>query len=127
MSLSSNLNGGGYLGWMLTKKAAVGIDFLEVDLYPSAAFVSDVYAVGVRYWVLPRVWVAGGVGQAELSGGGAYDAKPGLGFLTGIGLEVVQRQKFAFGLEAKFSTASIGGFRHNNAAACVGLSVFNLF
>lgn len=51
-------------------RVAVGIDFVSVDLYPQAAFVSETYAAAVRYWAAPRVWIAAGVGQGEVSGAG---------------------------------------------------------
>ena len=115
-----------HIGGMITEKLALVMEFSEVGRTADSDAFSSVLAPALQYWVSPRIWIKGGVGASHRSSGGvAYNgSKAGLAFLGGIGVDIVQKGRFAIDLQAGFTTANVEGVRANNFMALVG---FNLY
>ncbi len=117
-----------HLGGMLTEKLALVGDSSGASKEEGGVTLQSVVAgPALQYWLSPRVWVKGGVGAGVLTayGGGVNEVSdPGLGFLGGIGVEVLQKKRFAIDLQARFTTAKIEGERTNNVFALVGFNFY---
>ena len=117
-----------HLGGMLTDKMALVWDSSGVVREENGVTVSSaVAAPAVQYWVSPRVWVKGGVGAGRLVASVnnvTSSSEWGLGFLGGLGVELVQKKRFAIDLQARFTTAKIEGERINNVFALVGFNFY---
>jgi hypothetical protein len=117
-----------HLGGMLTEKVALVFDGSGVGKDENSTQITSVLAsAALQYWVSPKVWVKGGIGSGQLgvSGNGLNETSDGgLGFLGAIGVEVVQKQRFAIDLQARFTTAKIEGDRTNNLSALVGFNFY---
>lgn len=117
-----------HVGGMLTEKVALVLDSSGVTRDEDGATLSSVVAgPAIQYWVSPRVWIKGGVGAGFLQA--TYDkisvtSDAGLGFMGGIGVDVLQKQKFAIDLQARFTTASIEGERNNSFFGLVGFNFY---
>jgi hypothetical protein len=77
--------------------------------------------------VSKRVWIKGGVGGGVLQARVdkiSVTSDVGLAFIGGIGVDLLQKQKFAIDLQARFTTASIEGDRYNNFFALVGFNFY---
>jgi len=114
-----------HLGGMLTEKVALvlGLSVVSTD---DNDLTSSVASAAVQYFVSPKVWVKGGIASVllEVNGKGSYASNTGGGFQGGLGVEVVQKKRFAIDLQVRFTTAKIEGERTNNVMALLG---FNLY
>jgi hypothetical protein len=120
---ASGFAGGLTLGWGLTKKVAIVLDWSEVS--PGTLFASDIYSVSGQYWPGSRFWVRGGIGAAWLQDGYGWSSRTyGLGILTAAGVEVVRRERLVIDLQGRFMSAKIAGLRHNDTSAVVGITVY---
>lgn len=120
---ASGLAGGLTIGWGLTEKVAIVLDWSEVS--PGTLFASDIYSVSGQYWPGSRLWIKGGVGTAWLQDGYGWSNRTyGLGILTAAGVELVRRERLVIDLQGRFTSAKIAGFRHTDISAVVG---FNLY
>jgi hypothetical protein len=117
-----------HLGGMLTDKMALVFDGSGVSREEDGVTLTSVVAgAALQYWVSPRVWVKGGIGSGQVRASGNdidVSSERGLGFLGGIGVEVVQKKRFAIDLQARFTTAKIEGERTNNVFALVGFNFY---
>ena len=115
-----------HIGGMITEKLALVMDYSEVSRTTDSDAFSSVAGPALQYWVSPRVWVEGGVGGSHRSSGQSLyrGSKAGLAFLAGVGVDVVQKGRFAIDLQARFTTARVEGVRANNFMALVGLNLY---
>ena len=117
-----------HMGAMLTEKVAlVGESAVVSREEEGVSLGSLVAGPAVQYWVSPRVWVKGGVGVGYLQA--SIDkisviSDPGLAFFGGLGVDLLQKQKFAIDLQARFTTASIEGERNNSFFGLVGFNFY---
>lgn len=117
-----------HVGGMLTEKVALVLDSSGVSRSEDGGTLSSVVAgPAVQFWASPRVWVKGGVGGGFLQA--SYDnvtvtSDAGLGFMGGVGVEVLQKKKFAIDLQVRFTTAKIEGDRYNNVFGLVGFNFY---
>jgi hypothetical protein len=107
----------GHVGWGFNK--SLGLVF---DLYVLTAQEGDLSitqglgTIGVRYWIVPILWVQAGVGGAEASY--KYTGIPGFtiadhtenaaGFTAAAGFEVLKAKRFALDVEARFGYGVYG-------------------
>ena len=117
-----------HVGGMLTEKIALVLDSSGVTRDEDGATLSSVVAgPAVQFFVSPRVWIKGGVGGGLLQA--SYEnvsvtSDAGLGFMGGLGVEVLQKKKFAIDLQFRFTTASIEGERNNSFFGLVGFNFY---
>jgi hypothetical protein len=104
---------GGYgytvrVGFGLTPDLIVffGIDGIGLS-EPTFDLSQTNYVVGAQYFVIPRLYLRGGIGIASVSEDGR-DTATGQAFLGGLGVELAQGESTAFAIEY---TASAGRFR----------------
>jgi Outer membrane protein beta-barrel domain len=125
---TSGFAGQFHLGGMLTDKLALVVDGSGVSREEDGATLTSlVSGVAVQYFVSPRVWVKGGVGAGWLQASIdriSVTSDPGLAFLGGLGVEVLQKEKFAIDLQFRFTTASIEGERNNSFFGVVGFNFY---
>jgi hypothetical protein len=117
-----------HIGGMLTEKVALVLDGSGITRdEDGATLTSGVSAAAVQYFVSKRVWIKGGVGGGVLQARVdkiSVTSDVGLAFIGGIGVDLLQKQKFAIDLQARFTTASIEGDRYNNFFALVGFNFY---
>lgn len=117
-----------HIGGMLTEKVALVLDGSGVSRdEDGATLMSGVTGAAVQYFVSPRLWVKGGVGAGWLQASIdniSVTSDPGLAFLGGLGVEVLQKEKFAIDLQFRFTTASIEGERNNSFFGLVGFNFY---
>ena len=113
-----------HFGWMVTDRTAILMDLwtvIEGEDLPAyhgefttelESTQSAIVSLGVRHWVLPRLWVLGGVGSWVLgaaerrcvAGAGcvsqSYRADEGIGWRLGAGYEVTYSRHFALDVQA---------------------------
>ena len=91
-----------HIGGMLTEKVALVLDGSGITRdEDGGTLTSAVSAAAVQYFVSPRVWIKGGVGVGVLQA--SFDklsvtSDPGLGFMGGVGVDLLQKQKFTIEL-----------------------------
>jgi hypothetical protein len=103
----------------------VGIDGTGVS-QPDYDINQTNYLIGVQYFVVPRLYLRGGLGIAGLSddsdlGGGSA---AGQAFLAGLGVELVQGDSLAFALEVSSSVARFRSGAYFSNALSFSLSFF---
>jgi len=117
-----------HLGGMVNEKLALVWDSSGVVREEDGVTLSSAVAgPAVQYWVSPRVWVKGGVGAGRLVAAVnnvTSSSDWGLGFMGGLGVEALQKKKFAIDLQFRFTTASIEGERTNNFFGLVGFNFY---
>jgi len=125
---TSGFAGQFHIGGMLTEKVALVLDGSGITREEDGAtLTSGVSVAAVQYFVSPRVWIKGGVGAGILQASVeklSVTSDPGLAFAGGIGVDLLQKQKFTIDLQARFTTASIEGDRYNNFFALVGFNFY---
>lgn len=101
-----------HVGSMVGARAAVGVDLWAMAHTEDDFTLTHVIAtVGMRYWLLPRLWIRGGVGLAQ--GRWRFDARvieledetehvPAI--MGAIGLELVVGRRFAMDLQLRGGT-----------------------
>ncbi|MBX7187127.1 MAG: outer membrane beta-barrel protein [Vicinamibacteria bacterium] len=117
-----------HVGGMLTEKVALVLDSSGISRSEDGGTLSSVVAgPAVQFWHSPRVWVKGGVGGGFLQA--SYDkvtvtSDAGLGFMGGLGVDVLQKKKFTIDLQFRVTTAKIEGDRYNNVFGLVGFNFY---
>jgi hypothetical protein len=100
------------LGFGLTPDFIVyiGIDGTGVS-HPEYDINQTNYLLGLQYFVIPRLYVRGGVGIAGMSDDSDFlgGSAAGQAFMAGVGIELVQGDSLAFALEV---TSSLARFRY---------------
>ncbi|MEM9489920.1 MAG: outer membrane beta-barrel protein [Myxococcota bacterium] len=92
---------------------------------------------GVQYWVLPRLWVKGGLGIAQgfltVSVGNieaSDESEAGLGLMAAVGYEVLTTRRFAMDAQLHLGTGLYGDtddgtdFEANNISVGLGFTWF---
>jgi hypothetical protein len=84
--------------------------------------------VAVQYWLLPQLWIKGGLGFAHLEfdyadGGPADPIDNGTAFLAAIGYEVMSAPHFAVDLQARLLEGEYDGISDHITAFNVGLGL----
>lgn len=117
-----------HLGGMINEKLALVWDSSGVVREEEGVTLSSaVVGPAAQYWVSPRVWVKGGVGAGRLVAAVSNvttSSDWGLGFMGGLGVEALQKKKFAIDLQFRFTTAKIEGERTNNFFGLVGFNFY---
>lgn len=101
-----------HVGSMVGARAAVGIDLWAMaHTEDQFTLTHTIVTVGMRYWLLPRLWIQGGVGLAQ--GAWRYDARvieledqteyvPAI--MGAVGYELVIGRGFAMDLQLRGGT-----------------------
>jgi hypothetical protein len=117
-----------HLGGMINQKLALVWDGSGVVREEDGVTLSSAVAgPAAQYWVSPRVWIKGGVGAGRLVAAVnnvTTSSDWGLGFMGGLGVEALQKKKFAIDLQFRFTTAKIEGERTNNFFGLVGFNFY---
>ncbi len=120
--------GGFHFGGMVTERLAIVLDASFVSKEGDGLEVTSVVGgPAIQYWLWPRVWVKGGVGSGQVwtDGDGFFvTSENGLGLIGGIGVEVLQKQKFTIDLQFQSTTARIAGERISNIFGAVGFNFY---
>lgn len=100
--LNPNLSIGGQVWTMGHSEELDGID-------ATATLFHTIITANAQYWVLPRLWLRGGLGVAYASVSIESDlidieaqSEAGLGLMAGVGYEVLTTRTFALDLEMQF-------------------------
>jgi hypothetical protein len=126
----------GHIGGLLTPEFALMADFSGVvrayddTLGNTQTLSNSLFAVAAQYWLLPRLWIKGGIGDAHIDltttdyngfvyGSGSEDA---LGFLVAGGVELISARTFALDLQLRFMHGNYSGEGASNLGLLVGLN-----
>jgi hypothetical protein len=125
------------LGPRLSLRADLRATAQTLDADGTAYLIQTTFMAVAQYWVSPRLWVAGGLGGANLSididdgFGGSYNDDLGSGGATmlGIGYELVRsrahrrrgRMPFAIDLHFRFTTGTYDGLNDQIYSGIVGV------
>lgn len=121
----------GHLGWGLNAKLGiVGDLYILTSSQDNLDITQSIFTVGVRYWIVPILWVQAGVGGASASYN--YDGPLGIQ-LEGhtdnvaavggaIGVEVVKGRHFALDIEGRIGYGFYGDQDNNDQPDNTGRS-----
>lgn len=135
---SLNEAGGGeiHVAYMLGKKLAIsgevwGMMHNDEVLGVDVSVTHIITTIGPQYWVLPRMWIRGGLGWARAhveydAGiiGGDAQSEDVLGVALGLGLEIVSGPNFALDIQLRGGTGFYEDGNTSNAGLGVGLTWF---
>ncbi len=83
-----------------------------------------------QYWVVPKVWIKGGLGFAHLSFNysdyyGEFDEPidDGAAFMVGAGIELLSSRDFALDLQGRYIRGSYDGIDDNISSGTIGIGV----
>jgi hypothetical protein len=112
------------LGFGLTPDLIVfaGIDGIGLS-EPTFDLSQTNYLLGAQYFVIPRLYLRGGIGIASVSQDG-YDTATGQGFLGGLGVELAQGESISFGAEYDVTAARFSGGTYFGNALTFMLSFY---
>jgi hypothetical protein len=112
------------VGFGLTPDLIVfaGIDGVGLD-ERSFELTQTNYVIGAQYFVIPRLYLRGGLGIASISEDQDASAA-GQAFLGGIGLELAQGESVSFGVEYTISAARFSGSTYVGNALSFVLSFY---
>ncbi len=85
--------------------------------------------VAAQYWILPMLWVKGGIGLAGLEKDNndvSYDYGAGVAFLGAVGVELLSARFFAIDLQARLIDGVYNSGDGNITAGTIGLG-FNWY
>lgn len=133
-SFNQSYGGEVHVAYMVSKRLALSLEgwgmyHAYTNFFGTESTVSHVIAtIGPQFWVLPRLWIRGGLGYARASWTneipitgdvvqGETENRPGVSF--GLGLEVVSGPNFALDVQLRGGT----GFYENAEASNVGVGV----
>ncbi|HEY3804529.1 MAG TPA: hypothetical protein VGL61_18065 [Kofleriaceae bacterium] len=126
----------GHIGGMLSDRFAL---LLEGQVNGRTVHVDDnngdtvltqnVAMVAGQYWILPMLWVKGGIGLAGLEQDNAYvtyDYGAGVALMGAVGVELLSARFFAIDLQARLINGFYNGGSGNITAGTIGLG-FNWY
>ncbi len=86
--------------------------------------------VAAQYWVVPKVWVKGGIGVAHLSfnyddyyGSAEEPIDDGGVFMVGAGVELLSGRDFALDLQGRYIVGSYDGIDDRISSGTIGIGV----
>jgi hypothetical protein len=93
----------------------------------SNTLTNSLFAVAAQYWIIPILWVKGGIGDAHIAlsdyTGNTYGSEENaLGFLLAGGVEVVHAPNFALDLQLRLMHGDYSGGGATNYAFLVGVN-----
>ncbi len=116
----------GHLGGMLTNNFALLFEAQEnVQTVSSNGDVLNQTALMLagQYWLLPQLWVKGGIGYAHLNFDDVPAIDGGAVVMGAIGFEVLSARFFAMDLQARVIDAAYNGIDDNITSFTVGLGL----
>jgi hypothetical protein len=122
-----------HIGGMVTPQLAILADLSGVvrsyddDTGGSSTLTNSLFAVAAQYWIIPILWVKGGIGDAHIAlsdyTGDTYgNEENALGFLLAGGVEVVHAPNFALDLQLRLMHGDYSGGGATNYAFLVGVN-----
>jgi hypothetical protein len=119
-----------HIGGMVNPRLAAMLDIWGVDhIDGNGNSLSNSFFTGaIQYWVLPQLWLKGGIGLASVglsdaSGfTGPGNSETAFGLLGAGGVEVVQTPSFALDLQLRLGYGAYSGGGATNLALLVGLN-----
>jgi hypothetical protein len=122
-----------HIGGMVTPQFAILADLSGViRSYDDGAggtntLTNSLFAVAAQYWIMPILWVKGGIGDAHIAlsdyTGNTYGSEEdALGFLLAGGVEVLHAPNFALDLQFRLMHGTYSGGGATNYAFLVGVN-----
>jgi hypothetical protein len=120
------------LAYMMTDKLAFSVDGWAMVhrsefLTETVTVTHSMLTVGPQIWLVPRIWVRGGVGWARLSvdfGDIQAQSESVLGIMGAVGWEVLTSSKFALDVQVRAGTGFYDGVDAANAGLGLGFTWF---
>jgi hypothetical protein len=120
----------GHVGWGFNDKVGLIFDgYLLTSKEDNLSITQTIATVGARYWVVPILWLQGGVGVANAS----YEYDTVLGTFSGhtdnaaavlaaVGVELIKSPRFALDIEARVGYGFYGDDTRNDQPDDTGRS-----
>jgi hypothetical protein len=121
-----------HIGGMVTPQFAILADLSGIvrnydDGTGGSTLTNSLFAVAAQYWIIPILWVKGGIGDAHIAlsdyTGNTYgNEENALGFLLAGGVEVIHAPNFALDLQLRLMHGDYSGGGATNYAFLVGVN-----
>jgi len=125
-----------HLGGMLTPQfglmfeGQLNVQTVHSDFFNGDTTLTQAAAMfAAQFWVLPQVWLKGGVGFASLQKDDTFvtsDIGGGLAVMGGAGIELFSARNFAIDLQARIIEGTYNSGRDHVTSGTIGLG-FNWF
>lgn len=86
--------------------------------------------VAAQYWIVPKVWIKGGIGISHLSfnyddyyGSESDPIDDGGAFMVGAGVELLSGRDFALDLQGRYIRGSYDGIQDSISSGTIGIGV----
>jgi hypothetical protein len=122
-----------HLGGMLSPRFAlmfegqVNSQTVQADFRNGDTFVTQGAAmVAAQFWLLPQLWIKGGLGLASLRVDDAFfieDFGTGGAVMGAIGVELLSARNFAFELQGRLIEGTYNSLNDNVTSGTIGLGV----
>lgn len=120
------------LAYMLSPKLALSVDGWAMVhrsefLNETVTVTHSMLTIGPQIWLLPRIWLRGGLGWARLSmdvGNFQAESESVLGVMGAVGFEVLTSPRFALDLQLRGGTGFYDGVDAINAGLGLGFTWF---
>ena len=124
----------GHIGGMLSPRFALlgeaqfNGQTLHASAYGDTTLVQGTLMLAGQYWVLPMLWVKGGIGFAELKVqddfSGTYSVQDtGMALMGAVGVEVLSARFFAVELQARLIEGNYHGISDHVTAGTLGVGL----
>lgn len=124
---SSGAGGFGFhLGGSLSKKVTLAAELFAVAHDEDAYSFSDFQATALaQYWVIPRVWIGGGIGTGFNSveiGNTTMDGDSKLALVAAAGVEIYQGRRFVLDLRGRYGRTATEPTATNHFVVMAGFT-----
>ncbi len=124
---SSGAGGFGFhLGGSLSKKVTLAAELFAVAHDEDAYSFSDFQATALaQYWVIPRVWIGGGIGTGFNSveiGNTTMDGDSKLALVAAAGVELYQGRRFVLDLRGRYGRTATEPTATNHFVVMAGFT-----
>ena len=125
-----------HIAYMIGKKLAVSVEGWGMrhdteTILGDLSITHIIATIGPQYWVLPRLWIRGGLGYARYQG--TLDSPIGeisnesedvLGVALSLGLEVISGRNFALDIQLRGGTGFYEDVNASNVGVGIGFTWF---
>jgi hypothetical protein len=124
----------GHIGGMLSPRFGLMLEVqVNAQTVQRAAFANEdtilsqgAVMIAGQYWLLPMLWVKGGVGIASLQVDNAYvtgDFGTGGAFLGAVGVELLSARNFALELQGRLIEGTYHSLNDNVTSGTIGIGI----
>ena len=130
----ASVMGAGHIGGMLSNQLALMAEVqenaqtLNVNGFGDTTLVQSALMFAAQYWLIPQVWIKGGIGFAHLDvqdnfQGTITRADSGTAIMGAAGVELLSARFFALELEGRLIEGSYHGINDHVTAGTIGLGL----